>query len=261
MSEIETGAEQSVESTETTAETTTESTAEYNFRDYVSEDFKGKYTSIKDVDTLMRSYDGAVKKIGDPDSYIKIPGEGEDRTEFNLRMGVPAKVEDYEVNLDSVPEDIRDEEFLGIMRQAAYDAAVPKDAFAKMVDAYNEQAVNAYNQNQSNYKEAYDKAKQELGGEWGNNFDDNLKVANEFLDKNANNPAFLKTLYKLATDGEDSMSAPSGSMSASTIDARIAEIDKKLFGPEKINSMDPQYNTLLAEKTKLFQQKVQMGSR
>lgn len=258
MSEIETGAEQSVEST---AETTTESTAEYNFRDYVSEDFKGKYTSIKDVDTLMRSYDGAVKKIGDPDSYIKIPGEGEDRTEFNLRMGVPAKVEDYEVNLDSVPEDIRDEEFLEFMRGVAYDSSMPKDTFAKMVDAYNERAVEAYNQNQARYKEAYDKAKQELGGEWGGDFDKNLQKAENYYQENANNPAFIKMLYKLATDGEDSMSAPSGSMSASTIDARIAEIDKKLFGPERINSMDPQYNSLLAEKTKLFQQKVQMGSR
>ena len=64
---------------------------------------------------------------------IIIPGEGEDRTEFNLAMGMPKTAEEYDLSPSEELKDIkRDEQMVVSMKKMYHEIGLPKEMATKV---------------------------------------------------------------------------------------------------------------------------------
>jgi len=64
---------------------------------------------------------------------VIIPGEGEDRTAFNLAMGMPKTADEYDLSPAEELKDIkRDEQMLESMKKLYHDIGLPKDVATKV---------------------------------------------------------------------------------------------------------------------------------
>jgi len=64
---------------------------------------------------------------------VIIPGEGEDRTDFNLSMGMPKTAEEYDLSPSEELKDIkRDEQMLTGMKNLYHEIGMPKDMATKV---------------------------------------------------------------------------------------------------------------------------------
>lgn len=131
-----------------------------------------------DIQTLVKNAIEMEKYRG---SSIKIPGEDatpEDLRKFYTRLGVPEKVEGYEV---STPEGVemgdREKAILDRFKGIAHANGITPKAFQGLVNDYFEQEAL----DMKAFEEANDKAIQEcvskLHEKWGSDFDKNADMA------------------------------------------------------------------------------------
>lgn len=112
--------------------------------------------SDKPFESLMRSYDGAQKKIGEKSTGIQIPGESateEEIKNFRKALGVPEAVDAYtfdKMDLANEPEPVRayleadakDDSFQKTMQEAALKAGLTPKQFKELAAASDQWKLN-----------------------------------------------------------------------------------------------------------------------
>lgn len=199
--------------------------------------------------SVAKSYVELEKKMGDPDSLLRIPGEKatpEERDAFFTKLGRPAKLEEYEI----AGEDAKNPRAKAIndrFRKVAFEHGVPKPAL-KALSAEMTAIASEFQGNKDGILAVPD-AEQSLQAEWKSDYPLNLKKASlaartlggdELLglvnqSGLGANPVFLKALVKAtAFFPAETMKGIEGS--GSTPPALTRE---KLFEMKK----DPKYQT------------------
>lgn len=194
-----------------TAETTSPEAqkSQPTWRENLSDDYRGKYEEIKDVDSLMKGYDSLVKKMGK--NPIVKPGEDADeaakaeyRKTLQKELGYSENRSDYKVNFSDIPDYLDShvsEEALGPYVDLALDLGLAPDQFQGFVGKYIETQMADM-----------EKMREEtIGGlkeEWGGDYDARIKSATEFAKQVApellenpvlgNHPDVIRMIDKLA---------------------------------------------------------------
>ena len=107
---------------------------EKNFVDTIPEEYRDKPWAKENTSTpedffkFVDNQNALVGKKG-----ITIPGEGEDRTDFNLSMGMPKTADEYDLSPSEELKDLkRDAQMVTDMKKLYHDAGTPKDMATKL---------------------------------------------------------------------------------------------------------------------------------
>jgi len=189
---------------------------ETSWRDSLSDDYKGKYEEFKDPNSLMKSYDSLVKKMG-KDPIVK-PSEGASEDEIKAykqtlakELGASDDAGAYEVDLSEAPEFVQQslsEDALSEYKQLAIEQGMTPDQFKGIIGKYVENQQKELDSlresTQAHYKE-----------QWGDEYDANIKGATEFAKKVApdllgdpilgNHPTVIKLMHELNKNFGDKM--------------------------------------------------------
>lgn len=105
-----------------------------------------KAGQYKDLPSLAKTTVNAQRKLG---SVLVPPGKdakpeeikafNDKLTNMGFRQPVPESPDKYELKLDSIPEDMRDQEFIGNFRKLAHEEGIPQKAVDRLVEAYGQQ--------------------------------------------------------------------------------------------------------------------------
>lgn len=131
--------------------------------------YTGKF---KSMDDLVKSAMAAESKIG---SMVSIPDDKaspEQVAEFNKKLGVPEKPEDYQFEEDQRVK--ADPEQTAAFKKLAHELGLTKKQAARLWKDSNEYAANALAELQG--PKAIANAENALKKEWGGNFSQNLEV-------------------------------------------------------------------------------------
>lgn len=189
----------------------------FDFRQHLSEEYKGKYTEFKDIDSVFKGYDGLVKKLGS--NPIVVPGEAATQAEkdaFNTRInqvrGVPESADKYEVTVPKeLPEGFIKPETMKGMMDVFHKAGVGKDQAHAIMNAYFSEETQAYNDTLARVTQEKTTAETALKEKWGDKYQENLDATNAFFAKYTtpeeakaiesrygNDPVLTEMLYNLS---------------------------------------------------------------
>lgn len=216
-----------------------------DWRSGLSDEYKGKYEEMKDVNSLMKGYDSLVKKMGQ--NPLVRPGDDasdDDKAAFRKtlaqELGATGNKEDYSFSSDELPEYLKggfsEDALSGYVDYAVENDMTPQQ-FQGLLGLYAENSakeMDSYRENtQTVLKEKY-----------GEDYDKNIKGATEFANQFApellndpyagNNPVVIDLLHKLNVNFGDRLGegdvegfAGKGAGSIEGLEAKKQELLKK----------------------------------
>jgi len=278
--------EQVTESVEQTSQeqTTTEATTAPNYTAWINEDGSFKDTfytdhpehlsehsvikNFKTVDDLMNGVINAKKTISQRASEFWKSEDEKDVAERREIMGIPTDSNEYEVTypetFSGIPEDSQAaiKEYFKDSASWAKENNVPKDLYEKFAARDLERAISVYNSQVGEQEDAFEKATNDLKGEWKNSFDENNeKTADmakmlgmeELIPVLDANPALRKAFFdgasKLVSD--DTIIETNRAESVQTLSEQLDDLDDRMLGYEG-DVGDRGYKRLLEKKMLLL---------
>ncbi|GAB7024705.1 hypothetical protein [Salidesulfovibrio brasiliensis] len=231
--------------------------------DFIPEEFREaswaqKYSS---ADEFFKGVDNMNKLVGQRPEGLVPPGEDatdEERAAFHSKLremqGVPGEFEEYSAGL-TLPE-VGEDATLPELVQLAHAEGVPPAAMQKMVDHLYEGHTAARKAEEEQYENALSEATETLKGEWGDEFDHKVLMAERMLSEfpddavelivssgAGNNPAIVRALHGLAEkylSEDDLKDLGNGSDGGELTEAKLAKMmqDPRYADPDQ---RDPAY--------------------
>ena len=162
-----------------------EGTGDTPFIDTVPEQFRADpaLAPIKSLESLVKSFIQGQKLIGVPaDQIVKLPGQNatpEDVQQFHMKLGMPEKVEDYDLKVpENVPEgyDI-DEKFIKKTAEIFHKHGLSVKQAQAVYNDYNEALVGDLKSRNETDKDNQIKSMGKLKEDWGQAYDQNIDLA------------------------------------------------------------------------------------
>lgn len=255
--------------------TTTPSVSSPTWRDAltVTDEVKSwsGFSNLKDPSDAVIQLYNAQKLIG----VDKVPKPKEDWkdeqwNDFYGKIGRPSKADEYQYNIDGTLKPLVDETRLKQFNETFHKAGLTKKQA--------EQVVTAYLQSESGLREAQSKAKEaqsntefvNLSKEWGNQFDANIGVAKQALQKFGDpaliqalnnsgldsNPAIIKFFHKLGMSLSESKAFGVGSGDInSPANAKITlaqRMNDTEWRSALFDKNNPRHEAVVAERAQLY---------
>ncbi len=252
---------------EETTLTTTESTdsTEFNFRDHVSDDYKGKYEEFKDIDSLFKSYDNLVGKMGaNPITKPSEDATDEQKAEYRAalykELGAPESADAYELALN---EDTPfDEAQLAKAKEVFANANITPDQ-AQMLMEFEEAR---YNEAIAARDEKIMADSEALKKEWGADFDKNRTIAQSILKQTigedyaeqigelGNDVNFIKIVHSIASKAmsEESLQASGDQIKTDNPESLRTKARELMQSDAWTNAFDPDHDKVKAEVSSLY---------
>lgn len=169
--------------------------------DGAPDEVKG-YIQNKGWDSPLKAVEGyqnleKFQGVG-PDQLIKLPKEGEPMDEVYNKLGRPESADKYDW---SAPDGVNvDENYLGTIKSAAYEAGVSQKAFEKLASAHAEYELQVVKQTQEAQELEQTNQLNKLQQEWGSKFDERAELGRRFVMSNMPNDLDkTETLDKIET--------------------------------------------------------------
>lgn len=158
-----------------------------SWRDSLPDDFRDKYTEFKDPVDFVKGYDGLVKKMGaNPIVAPKEDASDEDRAAYRDRLfqelGFTGDEKDYQLNVDSIPDDYKDAitpESFAPYKEIAMKHKIPPEAFKELTDLYINETVEGASSIDKHIEQGREQAAKILQDEWGDKFNEKVGAARE----------------------------------------------------------------------------------
>jgi hypothetical protein len=247
---------------------TNTNTTDFNFREHLAPEYKEKYTEFKDVNSVFKSYDSLVTKMGSSISIPKEDAPKEEWEKFHQKLGRPESADKYEFQVPEYPNGIKpDENVLKGVKDILYQAGVPAKQAKQIAESYFNMEKGLVEKAIADNDKALKEAEASMKKEWGADYDSRLQSVNGFAERFAddndkeaikkygNDPAFIKMMYNLSKKvGEDTNTNKGGdgaSQSKEALAKRKSEILKMDSPYWKPN--DPAHEAVKAELRKINQ--------
>ena len=248
-----------------------------NWRDSLDEDLQTSpsLADIKDVPSLAKSYVHAQKLIGR--DKVTIPPQdapAEERLQVMDKLGRPDAPDKYSLSLaDDVPEGVKSHMVQtgteAWFRQVVHDAGLLPWQAENLWKAWGALQSEIHNQASSSQQEAMAGMEKAIKTEWGNAYDEKVKLAQatfaKFGDENSaqfleqtglgNHPAMLKMFAKIGEAiGEDTLidGEPSVSVTPAEAKRQIAKIQGDREHPYH-KAEHPQHGDAVKEMHRLYE--------
>ena len=210
-----------------------------NWRDSLPEDLRTEpsLASLQDFGSMAKSYVNAQKMIGM--DKVVLPNENspdEVLIEFYSKTGRPDTAADYQFETPELSEGLAvSEDMLSGFGEQAHKMGLSQTQASNLLDWYNSNQAEGFEQNQVNNQVSQDQAIGELKKEWGMAFENKVESANAAIrtfDKDGvieslglqNNPQIAKLLASIGESiSEDNLVGTKSAMAP--IDAGV-EINK-----------------------------------
>lgn len=249
---------------------------EFNFREYVSPEYKEKFPEFKNMDAVMKGYEGLVSKLGA--SPIVAPKEGAPEAEVKdyydrlaKAVGRPDKPDAYSVTMpEGLPEGFVNDKLLNSLRQEAFNAGIGAKQFDALASAYLKGQHNDYNDYVKSAAEERGRSEEALKQSWGKDYDRNLQVAQSFLarhipdadqetlTKYGNDAKFIKLLHQVASKvGEDRITPPASPGNTGSGDLN-AELTRLMTSEAYDNIRHADHTAIKSKVREITQQMVKM---
>jgi hypothetical protein len=154
------------------------------FADTLPEDIRTDpvFRDIRDLDGLARTFHGQAKFIGIPrDRLLALPADPADAEAMAPiydRLGRPEKPEAYQFKTDALPEGVtRDEATEGWFRSTAHKLGLSQRQASALFEAWNAHVGERIGAATRQSAQAHEAAIGALKTEWGDAFDEKLRVA------------------------------------------------------------------------------------
>lgn len=195
--------QENIQASATTAETSS------TFLDSVSEEFRSEacLQDIKDLNSLVKSYVHAQKRMG---GMVKIPGEDatdEDRNEFLNKLGRPATPEEYGIN-NPLAVDERFKQFapeldgkIKEFTQLAHKLGISKAAASELVNYQTQEFLKEIDTTVQSSQVELESARKMLKETWKDEFDANVSSAIEM--KNLFASKYPEQMQQLTLSGAE----------------------------------------------------------
>lgn len=144
----------------------------------------GQYRTLDD---LAKSHIAAQKMVGNPDAFVKVPGEeatDEERAAFFNRIGRPEDADGYKF---ADPEDLPEgapqpsDEFLKAFKEQAHAAGVTSPQAQQLYEWFRKSEAASHQQLAEQRDNAKAEAENALKQEWGSAFSHKLQAAEGVL--------------------------------------------------------------------------------
>ncbi len=205
-----------------------EQTSESNWRDNLPEDLRDHkslqhYGSVND---LAKSHVHAQQMIGK--DKIVMPGQSatdEEWREVYSKLGMPATSSEYNFDKSAgLGEGMEvDENLLGWFSDTAHQVGLNNNQMQKMVELWNQNTSDLSNLSQEGARQSQEQSALELRKEWGNAFDDNLKLSKTVLNQFFSGKDSNEFLDQQLTDGSRIGDSPDFIRMMSSIGSFIRE--------------------------------------
>lgn len=138
---------------------------------------------INDIGALAKSYVHAQQMIGA--DKVVLPGKSateDEWNEFYARIGRPESPDNYNFQLDSLPEGVEaDEGMLNWFKNTAHQAGMTPQQAQVMLDAYNQLTGETLQMSSQEAEQRVAQVESELQREFGQAFEDKMSIANGVL--------------------------------------------------------------------------------
>jgi len=239
-----------------------------NWRETLPEALRAEpsLASLNNFESMAKSYVNAQKMIGM--DKVVLPNENSPEgiwNEFYSAIGRPETAGDYQFETPEMPEGLQvSEQMLGGFGEQAHKLGLNQQQASELLNWYNQNQVEGYNELQNNQAISQDQAIGELKKEWGMAFDSKVESANAAIrtfDKDGvieslglqNNPQIAKLLSTIGESiSEDKLVGASKAMAP--IDASV-EINK-IMGDSNhpyYNDEHPEHGDAVKKMQQLFQ--------
>lgn len=251
----------------TSTETTTTEQLSADWRTGLSDDYREKYTEFKDVNSLMKGYEGLVSKLGqNPIVRPKDDAPDDVKAEYfnslKKELGAPDNVDGYKFDLpEDLPENFIDDKQLGDMKELFLQEGVPAATAEKIISKYAEGQLDAFNTLESSQDDAMASAETALKEAWGDEYDGNLNKASAFADKYlsketvdsmGNNPHLIKDILNLYNQtAENRIDSQNMEVKHSSTDLR-EEAVQLMRSADYTNPMSPNHKTVRERVSDLY---------
>lgn len=164
-------------------------TAEPVWRDSIAEENRSGVSKFETVDSLAKGYIELERNMG---SKVNMPGENatpEERSAFYGKIGRPDEAKGYE--LPQLEEgEAYNEELMGSLTQAAFDAGVSKQQFSALAEKYMEmqaaEKIATQEADDAEYERHRDEGDKILHQLMGANYDKNMEFSKRAYTEYAN---------------------------------------------------------------------------
>lgn len=139
-------------------------------------------TKFGTIGDLGKSYLELQGKLG---NSVTIPADTatqEEKERFYKKIGRPNSADKYSLSKTKLPDGMKpDEEYEAKFRKSAHEAGLSNSQASKLYETFETAMVDKYNNLLNQGKEARSKAIETLKGEWGNDYNANLKHAKDAI--------------------------------------------------------------------------------
>lgn len=205
-----------------------EQTSESSWRNDLPEDLRD-HKSLQHygtVNDLAKSHVHAQQMIGK--DKIVMPGQSatdEEWREVYSKLGMPATSSEYNFDKSAgLGEGMEvDENLLGWFSDTAHQVGLNNNQMQKMIELWNQNTSDLSNLSEEGARQSQEQSALELRNEWGNAFDDNLKLSKTVLNQFFSGKDSNEFLDQQLTDGSRIGDSPDFIRMMSSIGSFIRE--------------------------------------